>query len=82
MPATSKLAASAPESVIAFVPSASSVTAMSATLTRLAVLVFSGRLVVVLCKATAVGASLTSVTRSVTDVVLLLPVESAATTVN
>ena len=82
MPSTSKLAASAPESVITFVPSASSVTTMSATLIRAAVFVISGRLAVAFMSATAVGASLTSVTRRVIDAVLLLPVESAATTVN
>ena len=47
---------------MASVPSASSVTAMSATLMRALVLVFSARLVVVFASATAVGASFTSVT--------------------
>ncbi len=45
-----------------FVPSASSVTTMSASLTALAVLVFSGSVAVVFCSATAVGTSFTSVT--------------------
>jgi len=60
-----KLAASAPDSVSVSVPSASSVTAISATLIALAVLVFSAIDVVVLLNATAVGASFTSVTFSV-----------------
>ena len=45
-----------------FVPRASSLIAMSATLVRLAVLVFSAREAVTLVSATAVGASFTSVT--------------------
>ena len=81
MPSTTKLPASAPVSVIAFTPAASSVTTMSATLIRLAVLVFSGRLDVTFESDTAVGASLMSVTRSVTAVSRDV-VASAATTVN
>ena len=64
MPSTTKLAASAPVSVIAFTPSASSVTTMSATLIRPAVLVLSDRVVVTFVRATAAGASLTFVTES------------------
>ena len=45
-----------------FVPRASSVMAMSASLMRLLVLVFSAREAVVLVSRTAVGASFTSVT--------------------
>jgi hypothetical protein len=64
-PSSSKKAASAPESDRAFVPRASSVTTTSATFRRLAVEESSGRLVSVLVKPTAVGDSLTSVTRIV-----------------
>ena len=61
MPLTSKLPASVPVSEIAFVPKASSVTVMSATLILEDVSVFSGSVVVVFVKATTAGASFTSV---------------------
>jgi hypothetical protein len=67
LPTTSKLAASAPLKVMALVPSASSVMPKSATLVRVAVLAVSkmALLVKAVVRATAVGASLTSVTDKV-----------------
>ena len=62
MPLTSNKAASVPLRVMVSVPSASSVTVISATLIRIAVLVFSAIDVTALVKATIVGASFTSVT--------------------
>ena len=58
MPTTSKLAASEPERLITLEPRLSSAMTMSATLMRLAVLVFSARDGVVLAKLSAVGAPL------------------------
>ena len=59
VPITSKLAASAPARVITLLPRASSLMTMSATLMRLAVLVFSAREAMVLVSASAVGGLLT-----------------------
>ena len=59
MPSTSKAAASAPSKEMLLLPRASSLMAMSATLMRLLVLVFSAREAVTLLRATADGASLT-----------------------
>ena len=56
VPATSKNAASGPVTVSAFVPSPSSVTATSATLIRVAVLVFSAIASIWLFSVTPVGA--------------------------
>ena len=61
MPSTSKAAASAPLREMVLLPRASSEMAISATLIRLAVELFSANAVVTLVSATAVGASLTSV---------------------
>ena len=78
----SKLEASAPDNESVSVPSASSVTAISATLTPPAVLVCSGIDVTVLLSTTAEGASLTSVTVVVTLRALVWPLASVARTVN
>ena len=62
MPSTSKAAASAPLRAMVLLPRASSLMAMSASLMRLEVEVFSGRAAMTLLRATAVGASLISIT--------------------
>ncbi len=82
VPTISKNVASAPARESAFVPSASSVTTMSASLIAAAVLVFSASVVVVVfCSATAVGASLTSVTLIVNDLSNIRPSKSVTRTV-
>ena len=66
MPTTSKLAASEPERLMTLEPRLSSAMTMSATLMRLAVLVFSAREGMVLARFSVVGASLRSMTAKVT----------------
>jgi hypothetical protein len=80
VPTISKLDAAAPESDSALLPSASSVTAMSATLIRSAVLVLSARIVTTVVRSTAVGASLTSVTPIENDFSVARPPASAERT--
>ena len=60
-----------PESVTVLLPNASSVMFRLATSRRLAMGVFSARLVLLRLRATALGASLTSVTLTVTAFVAL-----------
>jgi hypothetical protein len=67
-------------SVIAAEPRASSATTMSATLIRIAVLVFSAMLDVVFVSETPVGASLTSLTEMLKAVSVKRPLASVLRT--